>query len=876
MKDIYLIDAVHLLFRSYYAIRGMTNKQGASTGALYGFIRSIQKLQADFTPAHLCAVFDGPNNKQSRTDLFEDYKANRTGMPEDLIPQLEWAHAFCHAAGIPLLSLDGVEADDTIGSIAAWAASEGGHVYICSSDKDLCQLVTDKITMINTHKGNLRIDADEVYKIYGVHPHQIIDYLAIVGDTSDNIPGIEGFGPKTASTLLQEYTTLENLLDHADEVKGAKKQQALKDGKEKALLSQKLATIDTNLPIPKNSSFYALQAPNNKELITLYSEMNFTSLLEHFEDILEKPAQEAINYTILRDEQSIQEALDALSKESIICFDVESTSLNLMDAEVVGIGLAAKEDTLYYIPWNGFVSRPNLIALFRPFFAKNTFVAHNIKFDMHMLANEGIELRNIGFDTMIASYLLFPETNRHNLDDLSAKHLGITKIPYSDVAGKGKKEKSLLDVPIEDVATYCVEDVLCTLKLYTLFSQEIETENQRSPLETIELPLIPILFKMERSGIHLEAAILEEKSIQIKESLHSLQEEIYALAGEEFNINSPKQLGAILFEKLEIPMPGKKISTRADILEGLKKKYPIVDWVLQYRVLEKLRSTYIDSLPSQVNPKTQRIHCSFNQAGTATGRLSCNNPNLQNIPVRTKEGKAIRTAFCPDKPGYSYLACDYSQIELRLLAHFSEEPTLLKAFREDKDIHAAVASEVFEIPEDTVTREMRSQAKTVNFGILYGQGPYGLSQVLGIEQKKAKAFIEKYFEEYPLVQAFIQKCKEDTKETGVAKTIAGRRRPIPEIHSKNGMLKSAAERLAVNTPLQGSQADIIKMAMIKIDSMDLPGFPVLQIHDELIFEMPTDAIPEAQKKIVHAMETIVPLRVPLKVNIEIGKNWGEC
>jgi len=880
VNDIFVVDAVGYLFRSYYAIRGMSTPSGESTNALFGFIRSMQKIIKDFSPNHICAVFDGPDNKKSRTEMYEHYKANRTGMPEDLIPQLGWAMEYCEYAGIPLLSIPGVEADDTIGTITKWADSHGANIHICSSDKDLCQLVKENVELIYTHKDNTRVDASKVKEIYGVKPTQIVDYLAIVGDTSDNIPGLEGFGPKTAAQLLQEFQTLEAILDNPNAVKGAKKQETIKNGREIAELSKKLATIDTSIDIPSKFEFYQLKQPDFGKLAAMYNRLHYRTLLKELdEEIHRAPPKEETeqlpqsSYAIVEDEAGVKAMIASFSSEMPICFDVETTMLDPIEAKLVGIGIGSTLENVYYVPW-----KEEYVSLLRPFFENDSlkFFAHNIKYDMHVLANHGITVKNQYFDTMLASYLLTPQNNRHNLDDLTLAHFEYKKTPITALIGTGKNQISMEEVPVADVAKYCAEDVEYTIRLYDVFQSELKAHDLEHLFFSIEMPLVNVLFSMERHGIFLDTEILRAKSVSLREHIQQAQKAVFDIAGEEFNLNSPKQLSEVLFTKLGIPSPTKKLSTRADILEGLKHKYPIVEQIITYRILEKLRSTYVDSLPTQVSPKTGRVHCSFNQSVTATGRLSSTNPNLQNIPVRTPEGRAIREAFRPEKSDWCFLSADYSQIELRLLAHFSEEQTLIDAFNNDEDIHRAVAAEVFAVSPEEVTKAMRSQAKVVNFGIIYGQSSFGLSQQLGIDVKEAKSFIDQYFSKYPQVREYLEESKRKAAVDGCAFTLFGRRRPIPEIHSKNGMLRSQAERLAVNTPLQGSQADIIKMAMIEIEKQNVPGSMILQIHDELIFELPDSAVEEAQKMITGAMETIVDLKVPLKVNIAIGKNWGEC
>ena len=891
MKKLYILDAVSFLFRSYYAIRQMTNQRGESTNALYGFIRSVQKIIKDYAPANLVAVFDGPDNKQSRTEIYQHYKAHREGMPDDLFPQLDLAIDYCEYAGIPYLAEPGVEADDIIGAIAKWAEKQGTEVFICSSDKDLCQLISDRVFMVNTHKDNLLIDREKVEEIYGVKPEQIVDYLAIMGDKSDNIPGIPGFGPKTAATLLQEYGTLENLLSKLDKMKNQKRAEKIREYKDDALLSQRLARLIVDIPFPKKTDFFEFKSPDVSKLNELYRDMNFSSLLKELGQESEIPPMEEkkvaehqdeeLHYEIVDDEKALTELIGKLQEKTSLCLDTETTALHPIEARLVGIGLGSEPKSAWYIPTNGKLGLERVLHAIKPLLENPqiAFYGHNLKYDIHVLKNHGIEVANIGFDTMLASYLLNPQNNRHGLDQLALEKFGKVKTPIKDLIGTGKKQKSMLDVPIDEVEPYCCEDVDYTCRLQEVFAEEIEKRHLGKILYEIELPLIPVLVDMERFGMYLDKERLHKMSGEMAELLKGIEKQIYDFAGEEFNIKSPKQLSHILFEKLEIKTGAKKQSTRADVLESLKKDYPIAAKILEFRTFEKLRSTYVDTLPLQVNPETKRIHCSFMQSVTATGRLSCKDPNLQNIPIRTTEGKKIREAFMPDRPDWCYLAADYSQIELRLLAHLSQDPTLISAFKSNEDIHASTAATVFDVPLEAVTPAMRSQAKAVNFGIIYGQQAFGLSQILGIEIKEASNFIKKYFEKYPQINAFLETCKKQVRDSGVAVTMTGRQRPIPEINSPNGMIRAAAERLAVNTPLQGSQADIIKQAMIQIHHAlkeENLGHMVLQIHDELIFELPDRNVKHVKTLVKEIMENIVELSVPLIVNIAIGKNWGEC
>ncbi|MBM3200831.1 MAG: DNA polymerase I [Chlamydiae bacterium] len=874
MKNLFVIDAVGYLFRSYFAIKKMTSPEGKSTNALYGFIRSIQKLMKDFSPSHMVAVFDGPGNKNSRTAIYQDYKAHREGMPEDLIYQLAWAHQFCEYAGIPMLSVPGVEADDTMGSIAKWAEKNGSKVFLCSSDKDLCQLVNDHVVLLQTFKDNLIVDSQKVEEIYGVLPSQIIDLLAIMGDTSDNIPGVSGMGPKTAQKLLEEHGSLHNLLLHPEKIKNGSWQKKLIEQKENALISQKLATLQLDVPFPQDCSFFCLKDGNREKLKEFYQGFHFLTLLKEMEPVR---GPSTTKYTILDDEESLKKQIKKWEKASLLCIDTETDKLCPMTADLVGIGLAENEEEIFYIPCQSKLGKENVLNLLRPLLESKLWIGHNIKYDMHVLMNQKIQIQP-GFDTLIASYLLHSDRNQHNLDQLSLEFFDKVKIPITDLIGSGKKEISMLDVEIEKVAAYCAEDVEYTLKLKNLFSEKLKERGLSDLFYTIEMPLITTLFMMERHGIYLNEEKLLVMAKDFGAKLHEVEEKIYMMAGERFNINSPKQLSHILFTKLAIPK-GKTASTSADVLASLQANHPIAEKILEYRAMEKLRSTYIEALPKQINVQTKRIHCTFNQSGTATGRLSSNNPNLQNIPVRTDNGRKIREAFEPAK-GSLFLSADYSQIELRILAHLSNDPTLIDAFSRKVDIHTDTAAKIFHVNIDQVTKEMRNQAKAVNFGIIYGQGSYGLSQTIGIEVKEAAKFIEAYFRHYPKVKEFIETCQKEAEEKGYTSTIMHRQRLVPDIHSKNAMIRQAALRISVNAPIQGSQSDLMKLAMLRIDQKllenQLSSFMVLQIHDEVILECKEEEIEICKKIVRECMESVATLQVPLEVDISIGKNWGEC
>lgn len=886
MEKLYVIDASGYLYRSYFAIRNITNDQGESTNALFGFIRSILKLFNDFHPDHIIAVFDGPKSKQLREAIYPQYKAHRKEMPEDMRYQIKWAQDFCDLMGIPKLVIPGFEADDTMGAIAKWGSKQGANIFLCTGDKDLCQLVDDHVFILNTHKDNLILDKEKVEEVYGVFPEQIIDFLAITGDASDNIPGIAGFGPKTAIKLLQEAGTLEKILSHPEMASGKKKQETLVKEADIARLSQKLVTINTTVEIPLEDTFYQLGHPDKKKLIDFYTYMNFSSLIKELEEKSPKKLEkESVTYHLVDTEEQFQNLLMLLSKEPEVCFDTETTHLKPLEAELVGIGFCVNPKEAYYVPTNGKLGLQRVLEGVKPLFENPHigFYGHNVKYDFHILKNYEITVKNISFDTILASYILNSHLRQHSLDALSLKYFGKVKTPISDLIGKGKKATTIDNVPIEKVCQYCCEDVDYTLRLKKRLSEDLTERNLQTLYYDLELPLLLVLAKMERSGIFLDIPVLQKMSSIVNEQIQRLTQEIYLEAGEEFNLNSPKQLSHILFEKLGIKPPKKTTtgySTNAAVLESLKMDYPIAEKIIKYRTVEKLRSTYIETLPLEVNPKTHRIHPTFNQSVAATGRLSCQDPNLQNIPVRTDIGRQIRKAFRPEKEDWSYLSSDYSQIELRLLAHLSEDPNLIDAFIHGEDIHSHTAATILNIPIKDVTKQQRYHAKAVNFGILYGQQAFGLSKELQISVEEAKNFIEMYFDRFKRVKEFIEYCKEEARKTGKAVTITGRERAIPEINNKNIHIRNLAERIAVNTPLQGTAADLIKLAMINLDKKLAQrthlGYMVLQIHDELIFEVPDHEVAELESLVKKEMEGVYTLRVSLVVDISLGKNWEKC
>lgn len=885
MKSLYILDASSFLYRNYFAIRHLTNDKGESTNALYGFIRSVLKLIKDFHPDHIVSVFDGPSGIEKRKSVYKEYKANRVAMPQDLRYQIEWAQRFCDLIGIPKLIIPKVEADDAMGSIAAWAGNGQTHVYLCTGDKDLCQLVNDNVFVLNTSKENQILGKLEVEQVYGVPPEKIVDFLAITGDSSDNVPGIPGFGEKTAIALLKEFDSLEAILAHPERIPGKRKQEILLSEGEKARLSRQLVTLDLQVDIPKEDTFYQLKEPLKKELREFYHYMNFSSLIKELEQNIQQQEEgRSTTYHLVDDEENFQKLLKTLNEQKEVCFDTEATHWKPLKAELVGIGFGISPSEAWYVPVNGKLGMQRVLEGIKPLFENPSigFYGHNIKYDWHILTNHGINVKKISFDTILASYLLNSHSRQHSLDQLALQYFGKIKTPIANLIGKGKNEINISEVSLDKVCKYCCEDVDYTCRLKQVLEKELHARKLMELFTELELPLTIVLAHMERNGIFLDEPNLKSMAEVVNRTIKELESGVYELAGEVFNLNSPRQLGVILSQKLGLKLPktATGLSTSADVLESLQEIHPIIKKILEYRTVEKLRSTYLETLPHEINSSTNRIHPTFNQSVAATGRLSCQDPNLQNIPVRSEIGSKIREAFRPQKSEWSYLAADYSQIELRLVAHFSEDPNLLNAFQNNEDIHAYTAATILNIPISEVTKEQRYHAKAVNFGIIYGQQAFGLSRELNIGLEEARFFIDKYFERYKKVKDFLELCKEQARRTGKAITLIGRERAIPEINSKNPHIRAAAERLAINTPLQGTAADLIKLAMLRIDK-NLPkshslGFMILQIHDELIFEIPDAEVTKFQPFVKKNMEEVFALKVPLVVNMTLGKNWKEC
>ncbi len=879
-KRLFLIDGNSFCYRAYYAIRGLTNSKGQPTNAIYGFVTMLNKIIKDNTPDMFAVAFDmkGPTFRHKK---YEEYKIHRKPMPDDLVSQMPYIKKLVNAYNIPIYELEGYEADDVLATIAKKAEEKDVETFIVTGDKDALQLIDSHIKIYSTHKEGLVYDAKKVKEFYGVEPEKMIDIMGLMGDATDNIPGVPGIGEKSAVELIGEFGTLENLLSNIDKVKGEAKRKTLKDNEKLAILSKELAVLDTQVPIKVDFKDLELKAPDEEMLLELYKELEFKSF---FKDLTPKGKLDS-EYELVKDEKEFKRLVEELKGLKEFAFDFETTSEDPMLATPVGVSFSWKVGHACYVPMNKYFDMAGVMDALKPVFEnpKIEKIGQNIKYEYIILANQDIKLKGISFDTMVASYLLNPSKLNHNLEDISFEYLNhkmTTSI--TELLGKGKNAITMDKVDVDKVCQYCSEDSDVTFRLKKILEKEISKKDLDNLFYDVEMPLIEVLATMEMNGVAINRIYLASLSKELDKKLDKLTKKIYDMAGEEFNINSPKQLSVILFEKMKLPVQRKTktgVSTDESVLTKLAASHPLPKLLLEYRELSKLKSTYVDSLPSLVNPKTDKVHTSFNQTVTQTGRLSSSDPNLQNIPIKTEEGKKIRKAFVPASLANFLLSADYSQIELRVLAHFSGDKNLIKAFKEGLDIHAFTAGLVFGVKEKDVTGEMRAMAKTVNFGIIYGMSPYGLSQSLGIDVDKAKEFIDSYFERYPDVLVYLEGLIEEARTSGYVTTILGRRRYIPEINSQDMRLRQFAERTAINTPIQGSAADIIKVAMIaihnKLKEYRLGSKMILQVHDELVFEVPKKEMAEMRKIIKDGMEDVIKLKVPVEAHIESGKNWLE-
>jgi DNA polymerase-1 len=888
-KTVYLIDGTAYIHRAYHAVRSLSTSNGFPSNAVFGFTRMLIKLIEDKAPEYVAMFFDskGPT---FRHKIYSDYKANRPPMAEDMAVQIPYIKDVTDGFNIPIYELAEYEADDLIGTVAQKAVEQGYDVIMVTGDKDFMQLVTDKITIWDPMKDEV-IDRAAVFEKYGLEPSQMLDVLGLAGDSSDNIPGVPGIGPKTAITLLQSFSTMQQLYDQIDQVKAAKQREKLIDNKEQAFLSRELAEINTQVPIPIDISAFRLTAPDNLKLANLFKELEFRQLQKAYPistDLSEK------TYRSILDESSLNELIDNLNHAGIFAVDTETTSVDPMAAKLVGLSFAVKPDEGFYIPCaHVYPGAPEQLALDSvlkklkkvledPDVKK---IGQNIKYDWTVLKRHGINLSGVVFDTMLASYLINPEKRAHNLDQIALDFLDHKMISYKEVtAGDDRKINNFSEVDLEKAAPYACEDADITLMACKKFTPMLESEGLTRLFETVEMPLIPVLMRMEMAGIRVDQDRLVELSKDLSFALEQTEQQIYSAAGEEFNINSSQQLGRILFDKLQLPVQKKTkkktaFSTDVDVLTTLSDRHELPALVLKHRSMAKLKSTYVDALFELINPDTGRIHTSYNQTVTATGRLSSSNPNLQNIPIRTEEGRKVRGAFIP-RDGWSFVSMDYSQVELRLLAHYSDDEILIDAFTKDEDIHTRTAAEVFQALPVMITNELRQQAKVINFGIMYGMSAFSLSKELKISQKMAKTYIDHYFKRYSGVRQFIDSTIETARETMMVSTELGRIRLLPDINSKNANIRGFAERTAVNTKIQGTAADLIKLAMIKVDAAlyanGLQSKMLLSVHDEIVFEVPPEELDQIKMMGKEIMENIWAFKVPLKVNVAEGKDWAEA
>ena len=898
-KRLFLIDGSALAYRSYFAfIRNpLINSKGENTSAVFGFTNSIMKILKEENPDYIAVVFD-TKAPTFRHEIFADYKSTRAKMPVEMSDQLPRIREVVGGMNLPILEVEGFEADDLMGTLAKRAETKRLEVILVTGDKDFLQLVDEDIKVLNPKRGGEEpelLDKKGVEEKFGVPPEKVVEVLALMGDTSDNVPGIPGIGEKTALELIKEFGDTESVLANADKVKRKNIQKNLKEHPDLARLSKRLVTIDTNVPFKLNFEKLRRKSFDLPKLKELFKDLEFTKVLQEISSLETK---EKLDYKIIKSEKELGELVADLEKIGEFAVDTETTSLNPIDAELVGISISYKEKEAFYIPVGHYVRSPlsavrseknlDLSVVIKNFKKiledeKIKKIGHNLKFDLEVFRRYGIELKGIHFDTMIASYLINPSFRQHNLNYLALEHLDHKMIPISDLIGTGKKQKSFAEVPTKDACVYSCEDADFTLRLKESFAPKLSLLSLEKLFFEVELPLIEVLAEMEMTGVSIDTPHLKKMSHQLSKQLDDLTQQIYDLAGKKFNINSTQQLSKVLFEDLKLT-PVRKTekktaqSTDIGVLEILAKEHPLPKILLEYRQLSKLKSTYIDALPALINKRTGRIHTSFNQAVTATGRLSSSDPNLQNIPIRTDLGKQIRKAFVPRNSDFLIVSADYSQVELRILAHFSQDRTLMNAFKRDEDIHNRTASEVFGISIEKVTEEERAIAKTTNFSIIYGVSAYGLSQSTGLTPQEASASIDIYFKRYPRVKSYIDEMIELARKQGFVTTLLGRRRYIPEINSSNRQKREFAERTAINTPIQGSAADLIKVVMIDIakELKNKKSKMILQVHDELIFEVSRDELDEVKGMVREKMENTIQLNVPIKVDINVGENWLEA
>ncbi len=888
-KPIILVDGSSFLYRAYHAMPTLTNSKGVHTGAIYGVVNMLRRLLREVQPDCMAVVFDA-KGKTFRDEWYPQYKANRPPMPEDLREQIEPLHAIIQALGIPIIVEPGVEADDVIGTLAAQVETLKRATWIVSGDKDLAQLVNQHVLLYDTMKEE-KYGPSEIEDKFGVKPAQIVDYLTLVGDTVDNIPGVPKVGPKTAAKWLDMYGDLNAILDSADEIKGQVGNH-LRQCREQLPLSKKLVTIVRDLDLEVEVDELHIGDPDEQELKNLYQELEFKGWLK---ELLDREPQSTLApvYEIVLTESQLNHWIDKLTEAELFAFDTETTSLNYMQAELVGVSFSVEPGVAAYVPlahdYEGAppqLDREKVLELLKPLLESESpaKLGQNLKYDMNVLANYDVHLKGIEFDTMLESYVLDSTVTRHDMDSLALKYLGHNCIHFEDIAGKGKNQLTFNQIQIEQAGPYAAEDADITLQLHQVLWPKL---SQHDALKTvfidIEIPLVTVLSRMERNGVLLDADKLKQQSKELSQELEQLEQQAFQEAGRTFNLNSPKQIQEILYKELDLPVlaktPKGQPSTAEPVLQELAQDYLLPELILQYRSLSKLKSTYTDKLPELVSRDTGRVHTSYHQAVASTGRLSSSDPNLQNIPIRTEAGRRIRQAFVAPA-GSQLLAADYSQIELRIMAHLSRDPTLLEAFSLNLDIHRATAAEVFAVDLTDVSDEQRRRAKAINFGLIYGMSAFGLAKQIKVSRAEAQRYIDIYFERYPGVHRYMDETVARAKEEGFVETIFGRRLYLPEINSRNAQRRQYAERTAINAPMQGSAADIIKKAMITSDEIikkdKYDAKMILQVHDELVFEVKQSALEKMKNNIKDCMEQAVQLDVPLVVNIGMGNNWDEA
>jgi len=900
--NIYVVDAHSLIFQVFHAIPEMHSPQGEQVNAVFGFVRDMLYLIEDKKPNALICAFDLPG-KTFRDDLFEAYKAERGEMPGDLVSQIPKIERVLEAMSIPVLTSEGFEADDVLATLARICDERGANCFVVTGDKDCRQLITDRVAVFNIRKNQV-FDAAALREEWGIGPDQVVDFQALVGDTVDNVPGVPGIGPKTAQQLLETYGTLDNLLEHASEIPGAKGKK-LVESREQALLSRQLVRLDTQVPVLPDWDAARIGGMDTDALVDLFRELGFRSFVDRVSKLqpAAAPATSTAadsSYEIVDTPAKLKKLVAELAKQSQISVDTETTHVSPRRAEIVGYSFAFRPNEGYYVPVRGpagdtVLDPEETLAALRPVLENPEVlkIGQNLKYDMIVLRNVGVQLAGTSFDTMIASYLLDAGGRSHNLDDLAQKYLNHTTIKIDELIGKGKDQKRMDEIPVSAVGTYAAEDADIPLRMRPILEERLGELQLTDLNETVEVPLIEVLAELEFNGIRIDPSVLARLSNRYSERLTILEQEIEELAGHPLNIGSPKQLAQVLFQELGLPVQKKTktgASTDADVLEQLAEMHPLPKKIVEYRQYSKLKSTYVDALPTMIHPETGRVHTSFNQVVAATGRLSSSDPNLQNIPIRTEEGREIRSAFIAGEPGWKLLAADYSQIELRILAHYSEDASMCSAFERDEDIHSLVASQVFGVPLEEVTSAQRRSAKAVNFGVIYGQSPFGLAKGLGISQEEAAQFIDGYFATYRGVARFMMDTLDECRRQGYVTTMLGRRRAIQGVRSADQLTLlsdrpsrkplTLPERTAVNSVIQGSAADMIKLAMLaihrRLKAEKLPAKMLLQIHDELVFETPADSIDNLSQLVREEMQRALPIRVPLKVDVKIGDNWAAC